>query len=103
MKGPETAIRKRIQEAIKEKYGDHAFTVKIHGNEFQEVGLPDLICCIFGVFFGFEVKVPGKRAKPAQKAIGVRITKAEGVFATVCGPTLTLNIIKKELEMRNKI
>lgn len=34
--------------------------MKIHGNSFQSRGLPDVIGCYKGMFFGLEVKLPGK-------------------------------------------
>lgn len=32
---------------------------KIHGGDlYQETGIPDLLCCIHGIFVGIEVKDP---------------------------------------------
>ena len=37
-----------------------AFAVKIHGGTFQARGLPYIVGCWRGMFFGLEVKLPGK-------------------------------------------
>jgi hypothetical protein len=38
---------------------------KVHGSAFQESGQPDIIGCVDGLFFGFEVKVP-LTGKPSE-------------------------------------
>lgn len=39
---------------------------KIHGGWFQDAGIPDLIGCVMGLFFGFEVKEPDGEISPIQ-------------------------------------
>jgi Holliday junction resolvase len=39
---------------------------KIHGGMFQ-AGLPDLVGCVEGLFFGFEVKMDNEDATELQK------------------------------------
>jgi len=41
-------------------------------------GVPDLLACVEGHFFAIEVKRPGMKATPIQKAQLARITKAGG-------------------------
>ena len=54
---------------------------KIHGGDlYQESGIPDLLCCWGGLFFGIEVKDPGGKPSAIQLAQGVRIMKAGGHF-----------------------
>ena len=54
---------------------------KIHGGDlYQETGIPDLLCCIKGLFFGIEVKDPGGKPSAIQLAQGVRIKNAGGHF-----------------------
>lgn len=58
-KGPlESIIVANIIGNLKKKRG--GFWVKIHGGMFQIIGLPDVIGCHRGHFYGFEVKRPGK-------------------------------------------
>ena len=54
---------------------------KIHGGDlYQEAGIPDLLCCWGGLFFGIEVKDPGGKPSATQLAQGIRIKKAGGHF-----------------------
>ena len=54
---------------------------KIHGGSvYQETGIPDLLCCWGGLFFGIEVKDPKGKPSPIQLVQGVRIKKAQGHF-----------------------
>ena len=52
-----TDIRKSLEAAF---LGD-LFIFKVWGNEHQMSGLPDLLGCYKGVFFGIEVKLPEAR------------------------------------------
>lgn len=60
-----------------------AFAFKTHGHVYQIAGLPDVIGCYRGLFFGFECKRPGKTASKLQEFIGKKIIQAGGLFATV--------------------
>ena len=54
---------------------------KIHGGDlYQETGIPDLLCCWGGLFFGIEVKDPAGKPSAIQLAQGARIKKAKGHF-----------------------
>ena len=41
-------------------------------------GLPDIICCMDGMFVAFEVKVPGGKLTKLQEAMLTKITAAKG-------------------------
>lgn len=60
---PETAIVKRIMEALRER---GAKVIKVHGSLWMERGSPDLIGCWQGRALALEVKRPGERAQPLQ-------------------------------------
>lgn len=48
-------------------------------------GLPDLICCYKGRFFGIEVKQPGQRPTPRQVFVHSLIKRAGGeVVVATC-------------------
>lgn len=74
----EKEIENSIKEYIKECGG---LCYKIHGGDlYQETGIPDLLCCIHGLFIGIEVKDPGGKPSAIQLAQGARIRKAGGLF-----------------------
>jgi Holliday junction resolvase len=43
------------------------FAVKVHGSPFQRSGLPDIIGCLQGEFFGIEMKMPGKEKNLTER------------------------------------
>ena len=74
----EKSIEEDIKAYIKQCGG---LCYKIHGGDlYQETGIPDLLCCWGGLFFGIEVKDPGGKPSAIQLAQGARIMKAGGHF-----------------------
>ena len=74
----EKSVEDQIKQYIKEHGG---LCYKIHGGDlYQEVGIPDLLCCWKGLFFGIEVKDPQGKPSAIQLAQGARIKKAGGHF-----------------------
>ena len=73
---------KSVEDQIKQYIKDHGgLCYKIHGGDlYQETGIPDLLCCWGGLFFGIEVKDPDGEPSALQLAQGVRIIKAKGHF-----------------------
>ncbi|MEQ8156603.1 MAG: VRR-NUC domain-containing protein [Clostridiaceae bacterium] len=56
----------------------HCFAFKEHGGMYGTAGIPDIIACIGGIFYAFEVKTPsGKLTKLQEKTIQ-RIKDAKG-------------------------
>lgn len=53
----EATLRKAIIRSLRQYSG---WWVVTHGGMYQTGGLPDIIGCYAGRFFGLEVKVPGK-------------------------------------------
>jgi hypothetical protein len=82
MPQPEGKIVKAIQARIKKRGGR---CIKIHGgdNPFQEVGIPDLLCCYRGRFVGLEVKQPGERPSPVQMVFLHEIVSSGGYASVV--------------------
>lgn len=74
-----------------------AYKIKIHGSNFMEPGIPDIIGCYKGTFIGIEVKAPGKLdgQSEQQKTHQRNIIKAQGLC--VCTDNLedVKNLIKK--------
>lgn len=81
-KQPEGKLVTKIKDLIKDAEGR---CFKIHGSDegFQEIGIPDLLCCIYGRFVGLEVKQPGEPLRPRQRKVLNEIYAAGGV-AAVC-------------------
>ncbi len=73
---PEAKIGKKIREYIENSGG---FVFKVHGGPQMMAGLPDLICCIQGLFIGIEVKQPGCNPTERQKFVHSLIRRSGGV------------------------
>lgn len=81
-KQPESKLVRDVRKVF-EDVGGRAF--KIHGSDegVQEIGIPDLLICLWGEFIGLEVKQPGAKLRPRQKLVLHEIFKAGGVAAVV--------------------
>ena len=63
----------------------HCFCWKQHGGQYGMSGLPDIICCINGIFVAFEVKTNTGKLSELQKIAIRRIKEAGGVvFVARC-------------------
>jgi hypothetical protein len=54
----ESALTRKGVKALNEL--PHTWARKIHGGPHQRAGIPDVLGCTYGVFFGLEWKMPGK-------------------------------------------
>lgn len=79
----ESRLSRDIQTELR-KHG--AWCIKIHGSEFMPAGVPDIIGCYKGRFFGFETKLPEKRSNTSvmQKRMMEKIQAAGGMAQVVC-------------------
>jgi hypothetical protein len=59
------------------------FFFKEHGGPFGTAGVPDLICCIDGRFFAFEVKTAEGRLSKLQEKTIEKILRAGGAALVV--------------------
>lgn len=73
---PEAKIGRAIRQYLD---GKGAFTFKVHGGPQMMAGLPDIICCYKGWYFGIEVKQPGQRPTPRQEFVHSQIKRSGGV------------------------
>lgn len=70
---------------------------KIHGGDlYQESGIPDLLCCWGGLFFGIEVKDPQGEPSELQLLQGLRIKQAHGHFIIATSVDDVKNYIREE-------
>ena len=75
----ETTITRRVLRVLRQG----GFAYKTHGSAFQQAGLPDVVGCYVGIFFGIEVKVPGKTASKLQQRTIDEIIAAGGIAGCV--------------------
>lgn len=89
---------KEIEDEIKAYIKDcGGLCYKIHGGDlYQESGIPDLLCCWGGLFFGIEVKDPQGKPSAIQLAQGARIKKAKGHFIIAKSVQDVCDYIEKE-------
>lgn len=85
MAQPESRLSRRIRIVLQSRYPS-IFIFKVWGSEYMMRGLPDLIGCYDGRFFGFEVKMPDKRKNVSASQVYVMslIKRAGGITGVVC-------------------
>lgn len=98
---PETRRQRRIKEALKKDF-PKSFWIKIWTGPFQVRGFPDLLGCVNGLLFAFEVKEPGKDAEPHQERIMKRIRKAGGIACVIYEPQEALNVVRRALRLSGR-
>jgi hypothetical protein len=92
---PEARLQRKIQDAVKRRYFEDIFIFKVWGSEHMMAGLPDLIGCIGGKFFGLEVKMPDKRDNVSRRQAFVmgRIKFAGGKTGVVTSPEDAIELL----------
>lgn len=77
----ETDITKSILNYLKSV--NNCFAWKEHGDMYGKAGIPDVIACIDGKFYGFEVKTDTGVATGLQKSTIRKINNAGGTALIV--------------------
>ena len=77
----ESAIVKSILAFLKTLPG--CFAWKEHGGMYGTAGIPDIIACIDGKFYGFEVKTERGKPTALQEATMRKIRLAGGIAVVV--------------------
>ncbi len=77
----ESDIVKAIMKYLKTVPG--CFCWKEHGGMYGTAGIPDIIACIDGLFFGFEVKTEDGKPTKLQEATIRKILAAGGTALVV--------------------
>lgn len=72
----EKNIENKIKSYLKSK---GAYYFKHHGNQFSQVGVPDIIVCYKGRFIGIEVKNETGKTSPLQDVNLKMINDAGGI------------------------
>jgi hypothetical protein len=81
MATPETRLQQQIQKTIYRNF-KNAFVVKLHGNKFQKVGLPDLLIIIDGKAIFLETKVGKNKTSKVQDSV-IKELQQSGAIAEV--------------------
>lgn len=99
----ESRLSKRISDVLREQHRFNLFVFKVWGSAHMMAGLPDLIGCVQGLFFGLEVKHPETRGdvSPRQEFVHGLIRQAGGIVAVVTTPQEALDAIDDALKTRD--
>ena len=99
----ESRLSKRIADVLREAYGFDLFIFKVWGSDHMMAGLPDLVGCVQGLFFGLEVKHPETRenVSPRQEFVHTQIRNAGGICAVVTTPSEALEVLDDALKARD--
>lgn len=98
----ETRLQKKIHRALKEHFDVWLF--KVWGSMFQMAGVPDLVGCCAGLFFGLEVKTPKGKVSEVQKQVMRDIkVKGGGYCAVVTTPKEAIDYLTRVLREEGKL
>lgn len=75
-KNNETKLQKSVQKYLN-SIGAYCF--KVHGSMYMKAGIPDIICCYKGLFYGIECKVGNNTPSDLQKEHKKQIIAAGGI------------------------
>lgn len=93
---PETKFKLKVQSFLKREFGDKIYFIKVQMVSLR--GVPDIIGCINGNFFAFELKVGKNKVKPdSLQALHLSMIKQAGGIAREVTPE-TLEIAIEELK-----
>lgn len=97
MAQPEAKLSRKIMDALR---AQGWFCFKVHGSEHMMAGLPDIICCAGGRFFGLETKMPHTRGNTSarQEYVHELIRGADGIAQVVTSPEEAVRLIKQTLK-----
>ena len=101
----EAVFTGEFKRAVRDAAGHDIWFAKIHGHEMQSRGLPDIIGCYTGIFWGIEFKVmrSGKYVvTPYQKYVKESIEKAGGFWFVVWFDEKTADVGINEMRYDNK-
>lgn len=76
----ETTLAKKVLDYLNSL--PECKAIKIHGNMYTQTGTPDIVGCIKGRMFLFELKVPGNKPTEIQER-RLREWRAAGALAEV--------------------
>jgi len=92
---PESRRQKKIRQLLQREVG--GYWRKIWGGPYQRRGLPDIIGCCEGLFFGFEVKEPNGMPSELQKIEVNEIYEAGGCSAIIIEPEEAVRLVRQTI------
>lgn len=107
----ENAVVDDIWRSLIAKYPT-AYIIKVHGGQYQEAGIPDMLTCILGLMIGIEVKhwKPGEsfehmldRTTVRQRQHISRIVKSGGFAGVAWDPESAHIIVQLALHKQKLI
>jgi len=93
----EKTTQDRIIRWLKSLPQDQCWYFKVCGAPFQKRGVPDILCCIRGLFIGLEVKAPDGKITAMQLKQIELIRRAGGAAAVVHSLADAKHLIKSFL------
>lgn len=79
--GAEKVIENQIKAFLDKR--PYCWYMKVHGNRYQKIGVPDLIICDAGRFISIEIKKPGEKPTAIQEQRLKEIASAGGLTTWV--------------------
>lgn len=102
-KKAESRLQRRIRDML-EKCFPGSFWFKVHGGPFQVAGIPDLLGCVNGLYFGLEIKVPGKgKLSAIQIDTLQRINDAGGYAAEITSAQEAVDFVYSHLATTGRL
>lgn len=101
-KKKETKRQLKIRKGLEKEFPD-SWWKKIHGGWFQDAGIPDLIGCVYGLFFAFEIKEPDGELSELQIENIYDISLAGGIAAEVITLEQTIEIVYATLRKTGRL
>ncbi len=101
-KKAETRRQRTIREALENEFPT-SWWKKIHGGWFQDAGIPDLIGCVCGLFFGFEIKEPDGEISPIQEENIDDIQLAGGVACEIITAEQAIRVVYNALRKAGRL
>jgi hypothetical protein len=95
----ESRLSSRIIQRLREEWGVKIFVFKVWGNEHQMAGVPDILGCVEGKFFGLETKLPETREDVSARQTYVHrwIQESGGFVRVVTSPAEAVSAVRELL------
>jgi hypothetical protein len=93
----ETRRQRKIQSALRRRFGIEIWFFKVHGGPFQKSGIPDLVGVCRGLFFGFEIKEEDGGLSAIQIETILDIGEAGGLALAILTPQEAIDALEYAL------
>ena len=90
----EKNIENKIKMYLKSK---GAYFFKHHGNQFSQVGVPDIIACYKGQFIGIELKNETGKTSPLQD-VNIQMIRDAGGYSFIARSVEDVKVVIEEID-----